>query len=232
MIAIDKEMITEHAKKLNLVFWQVTDGTTEIGRQDEEILLNDSLEQLNELLTSLQQYSKPGDRVKVAMQNQKMTEKGRVKGQITRTWYVALQPSTGPSISGYNSFNSTLQKENESLKLEILKRDLEEKHQRERAELLKRIEALEEEPEVNDIDKTIGHINTLLAHPLAQMLVSQFMQSKPAAPAINGTPQESEQLFNEWLKLDSDAPEVLKAIILIAKNQPENYKLYKSMLLK
>lgn len=232
MIAIDKEMLTEHAKKLNLVFWQVTDGNTEIGRQDEEVMLDDSMQQLNELLTSLQQYSKPGDKVKVAMQNQKMTEKGRVKGQITRTWYVALQPNIMPSISGYNSFNNTLQKENEFLKLEILKRDLEEKHQKERSELLKRIEALEEEPQSSDIDKTIGHINTLLAHPLAQMLVSQFMQIKPAAPAINGTPQEGEQIYHEWLKLDSAAPEVIKAIILIAKNEPENYKLYKSMLLK
>jgi hypothetical protein len=58
------------------------------------------------------------------------------------------------------------------------------------------------------------------------------LQTKPAAPAINGVPEEGAELFKKWLEVDSQALEVMRALIKLATEQPANYNLYKPMLLK
>lgn len=232
MIAVTKDLLIEQASKLNLIYWQALDGTTEIARQDENVEINQSMQQLAELLDSLQPYARPMDRLTISMQSEQQKSTGKPKGQVTRKFTVALNPIGAPVAStGISGTSYSLQKENEELRLKLITKELEDKHSKERDELLKRIEALEEEPS-GDMDKTIGSINTLLAHPVAQLLVSQFLQTKPAAPAINGVPEEGAELFKKWLEVDSQALEVMRALIKLATEQPANYNLYKPMLLK
>lgn len=231
MIAITKEMLLEAANKLNLIYWQVLDNSNEIGRQDEEISLENSLAQLSDLLDSLQQYSKPGERIKVSMQSKPLTSTGKTKGTIVRTFFVALTP-VSQSIQGAPIQNNSLHKEIEELRIQLLKKELEEKHNKERDALLKRIEALEEDPKENDIEKTIGHINTLLAHPLTQMIVGQFFQTKTTSPAINGVPDTFNEVYQQWLKVDPEALQVMQSIVKLAIEQPQQYNMYKPLLLK
>jgi hypothetical protein len=232
MIAVTKDLLIEQASKLNLIYWQALDGTTEIARQDENVEVAQSMLQLSELLDSLQPYARPMDRLTISMQSEQQKPTGKPKGQILRKFIVALNPIGAPVAStGISGANYSLQKENEELRLKLITKELEDKHSKERDELMKRIEALEEEPS-GDIDKTIGSINTLLAHPVAQLLVSQFLQTKPTAPAINGVPIAPEQVYQKWLEIDEEAGMVMRAILKIATEQPQQYNLYKSMLLK
>ena len=232
MIAVTQDLLIKQASKLNLIYWQALDGTTEIARQDENVDVAQSMAQLSELLDSLQPYARPMDRVTISMQSEQQKPTGKPKGQISRKFIVALNPIGAPVAStGISGASYSLQKENEELRLKLITKELEERHAKERDELMKRIEALEEEPG-GDMDKTIGQINTLLAHPLAQLLVSQFLQPKAPAPAINGIPEEGAELFKKWFEVDSQAIEVMRALIKLATEQPANYNLYKPMLLK
>lgn len=232
MISVTKEILAEQASKLNLIYWQAIDGTTEIARQEENIEVAQSMQQLAELIDSLQPYARPNDKLIISMQSDVLTPKGKPKGLVARKFTIALNPIAAPGASlQISGANYSLQKENEELRLKLITKELEDKHSKEREELMKRIEALEEEPS-GDMDKTIGQINTLLAHPLAQLIVSQFLQTKPAAPAINGVPEEGAELFKKWLEVDNQALEVMRALIKLATEQPANYNLYKPMLLK
>jgi hypothetical protein len=232
MISVTKEILAEQANKLNLIYWQAIDGTTEIARQDENVGVEQSMQQLAELIDSLQPYARPNDKLIISMQSDVLTPKGKPKGLIARKFTIALNPTAAPGGSlQISGANYSLQKENEELRLKLITKELEDKHSKERDELLKRIEALEGEPG-GDMDKTIGQINTLLSHPLAQIIVSQFFQQKAPAPAINGVPEEGAELFKKWLEVDSQALEVMRGIIKLATEQPTNYNLYKPMLLK
>lgn len=233
MIAVSKDLLFEQARKSKLIYWQLFDNSQEIGRNDDDIDIEDSINILSELLSSLEPYAKPGERLKVSMQNKPMTANGKQKGGITRTYMVALtssQPIAGPQNAG---FNQSLYNENQELKLKLMQRELQEKHNEERNSLLKRIEALEQEPDESNIDKTIGHINTLLNHPLTQMLVGQFLQTgtKPVSPTINGIDQDQE-ILTRLKAIDPNYTEVLQSILNIAESDSQQYFMYRSMLVK
>ncbi len=231
MIALPKDLFLSQVKNLGLIYWQVHDETQEISRQDEDLSQEDSFIILSDLLDSLTPYAKPNERLRISMQSIKSTSKGKAPGAIQKKYVVAL---TSPiQVQGIAAPNYNLQRENEELKIKLLTNELKQEHARELDIFRKRIEALEAEPEGNDLDKTIGHLNTLLAHPLAQLLVGQFLATPTGTqPPINGVPEEGKQIFEEWQKIDPEAIHVMKAIVKLATEQPQQYAMYKPLLLK
>jgi hypothetical protein len=225
MLTIPTKFVIDSARKLNLVFWQISDAGNEIARQDEEISLDDSLQILEDTINELKDNARSGDKIKVSMQSQPMTNKGRVKGIAMRTFNIYLKEPEQKQMQGIG--NIGLIEENLRLKLEM-------QHDKEKSELLKRIEALEAPEESGQLDKTIEGINTLLNHPITSLVVGWFANKAAApAPAINGLPkQDYSELLERIEKIDPTFITMLAAIVEAAEQNSGQYFMYKNMLVK
>lgn len=228
MLTIPTKFVIDSARKLNLVFWQVTEAGNELARQDDEISLDDSLQMLEDTINELKESARSGDKIKVSMQSQPMTNGGRKKGMQLRTFYVYLKEPEARTSQAIG--NLGLVEENIKLKLGM-------QHDKEKSELLKRIEALEApEQESSNLDKTIEGITTILNHPITSLVVGWFANKAtgPApAPAINGLPkQDYNNLLERIEKIDPEFITMLQAITEAAEANSAQYFMYKNMLVK
>lgn len=227
MLAIPIKKVIETARNLELVYWNICEGSDEIDNQDENISVEESMQLLEESFNDLQEYAKAGDRVKISMQSHSMAG-GAKKGMKRRKFYVYLKaPEAKATISGIG--NIDLMRENVELKMKA-------EHDKEKSELLKRIEALEApEPESSNLDKSIEGITHILNHPITSLVVSYFAGKAAApaaaAPAINGLP-DYEELLNRIEKIDPNFIEMLKAITEAAESNSNQYFMYRNMLVK
>jgi hypothetical protein len=227
MLTIPTKFVIDSARKLNLVFWQITEGGNELARQDEEISLDDSLLILEDTINELKESARSGDKVKVSMQSQQMTSSGRKKGMNLRSFFIYLKE---PEMRNNQTIgNLGLVEENIRLKLGM-------QHDKEKSELLKRIEALEApEEEAGQLDKTIEGINNLLNHPITSLVMGYFINkgTTAPAPAINGLPkQDYSDLLERIEKIDPTFITMLGAIVTAAENNSADYFMYKNMLVK
>jgi hypothetical protein len=226
MLTIPTKFVIDSARKLNLSFWQISEGGNELARQDEDISLDDSLTILEDTINDLKENARNGDKIKVSMQSQQMTSSGRKKGMNLRSFFIYLKE---PEMRNNQSIgNLGLMEENIRLKLEM-------QHDKEKSELLKRIEALEApEEEAGQLDKTIEGINNLLNHPITSLVMGYFVnKAATPAPAINGVPeQDYSDLLERIEKIDPDFNSMLNAIVTSAENDASSYFMYKKMLVK
>ena len=226
MLTIPTKFVIDSARKLNLVFWQITEGGNELARQDEELSLDDSLQILEDTINELKESARSGDKVKISMQSMAMSG-GRKKGMQLRTFYIYLKEPETRSSQQIGSLG--LVEENIRLKLEM-------QHDKEKSELLKRIEALEApEQETGQLDKTIEGINNLLNHPITSLVMGYFVNKTATAPApaINGLPkQDYSDLLERIEKIDPEFNTMLNAIVTSAENDAASYFMYKKMLVK
>jgi hypothetical protein len=226
MLTIPTKFVIDSARKLNLSYWQISDNGNELARQDEDLSLDDSLTILEDTINDLKENARNGDKVKVSMQSAPMTNKGKVKGLMLRTFTVYLkEPEQARNLQGLGSLG--LVEENIRLKLEM-------QHDKEKSELLKRIEALEApEEEAGQLDKTIEGINNLLNHPITSLVMGYFVNKTATAPApaINGLPQKDySDLLDRIEKIDPEFNTMLNAIVTKAEENPTAYFTYKQML--
>jgi len=221
--------IIDKARILNLSYWQITEGKEEIDRQDEDLSLEDSLQILEDSVNELKEYARSGDKIKISMQSDKMTNAGRKKGMNLRTFYLYLkEPEQARNMQGISNLN--LVEENIRLKMEM-------QHEKEKSEWLKRIEALEnQEEEKSGFDKTIEGIEKLISNPTAQMFLGMMLNTnapQPPAPAINGVPtQNYSDLLERIEKIDPEFNQMLNAIVIAAENDASDYFMYRKMLVK
>lgn len=227
MLTIPTKFVIDSARKLNLIFWQITEAGNELARQDDEISLDDSLQILEDTINELKESARSGDKIKVSMQSQPMTNGGRKKGMQLRTFYVYLKEPETKQVQGIGNLN--LLEENLRLKLEM-------QHDKEKQELLKRIEALEApEPEQNNIEKSIEGITTILNHPITSLVVGWFANknTQAPAPAINGIPLDDyNNLISRIEKIDPEFIKMLNAIVTAAEENENTYFMYRNMLVK
>jgi len=227
MLTIPTKFVIDSARKLNLSFWQISDNGNELARQDEDLSLDDSLTILEDTINDLKENARNGDKIKVSMQSAPMTNKGKVKGLMLRTFTVYLkEPEQARNMQGIS--NLSLVEENIRLKMEM-------QHEKEKSEMLKRIEALEnQEEEKSGFDKTIEGIEKLITNPAAQMLLGMMLKGNTAqapAPAINGLPkQDYNDLLERIEKIDPEFITMLNAIVTKAEENPTAYFTYKQML--
>lgn len=226
MLTIPVKYVIDSARKLNLIYWQITDAGNEIARQDEEINLEDSLQLLEDTINELKDSARNGDKIKVSMQSMQMSG-GRKKGMQLRTFYIFLKEPEQKSMQGIG--NLSLLEENIRLKMEM-------QHEKEKSEWLKRIEALEnQEEEKTGFDKAIEGIEKIMSNPAAQMLIGLWMNGKgsttAAAPAINGLP-DYENLIARIEKIDPNFIEMFNAIVTAAEQEKETYFFYRKQLVK
>lgn len=227
MLTIPTKFVIDSARKLNLVFWQITEGGNELARQDEDLSLDDSLQILEDTINELKESARSGDKIKVSMQSMAMSG-GRKKGMQLRTFYVYLKDPESRSSQQIGSLG--LVEENIRLKLEM-------QHDKEKSELLKRIEALEnQEEEKSSFDKTIEGFEKLISNPAAQMLLGMMFNNKAPqapAPAINGLPkQDYSDLLERIEKIDPEFNTMLAAIVAAAESEPATYFMYKKQLVR
>jgi len=229
MLTIPTKFVIDSARKLNLSFWQISDNGNELARQDEEISLDDSLTILEDTINDLKENARNGDKIKISMQSAPMTNKGKVKGLMLRTFTIYLkEPEQARNMQGVG--NLSLLEENIRLKMQM-------EHDKEKSEMLKRIEALEnQEEEKSGFDKTIEGIEKLITNPAAQMLLGMMLNGKAPqtqAPVINGVPEENySELLERIEKIDPEFITMLTAIVEAAENNNSTYFMYKNMLVK
>tara|TARA_R110000868_G_scaffold126421_5_gene333494 strand:+ start:1492 stop:2184 length:693 start_codon:yes stop_codon:yes gene_type:complete len=230
MLTIPTKFVIDSARKLNLVFWQITEGGHELARQDEDLSIDDSLQILDDTINELKESARSGDKVKVAMQSQPMESTGRKKGMHLRTFYIYLkEPESARNMQGIS--NLSLLEENIRLKMTM-------EHEKEKSEWIKRIEALENaEEETEGFDKVINGLNNLMASPATQLLIGLMMNGKGSptapAPAINGLPkQDYSDLLERIEKIDPEFNSMLNAIVIAAESEPATYFMYKKQLVK
>ena len=227
MITIPTKFVIDSARKLNLSYWQISEGNNELQRQDEDISLDESLQLLEDTINELKDNARTGDKVKVSMQSQPMSSTGRKKGMSLRTFYVYLKEPEARNNQQIG--NLGLMAENITLKLNM-------QHDKEKSELLKRIEALEApEEESGNIEKSIEGITNILNHPITSLVMGYFIKqgTTAPAPAINGVPtQNYSDLLERIEKIDPEFNTMLNAIVISAETNKEAYFFYKKQLLK
>ena len=235
-IALPKELIMEQAQKLDLIYWQIFDGPSEIQRQDDKLTIKDSLDMLSSVLESLKNYAKPGDKVKVSMQSIPMTAKGRAAGSKTRTYFYYLF-TPGLQVAPTGNYSSG----NESLIRKLAEYEEADRYREREDKLLKRIEALEKEQEEPDATTAaIAGISDILNHPLAQMMVSKMFPGQTVAglPNINGIPKEPGVVHVDFLELidritaiDKDFINFFQKFVSMAEADNAKYFNVKNMLM-
>lgn len=229
MLTIPTKFVIDSARKLNLCYWQISEGNNELQRQDEDISLDDSLQLLEDTINELKDNARTGDKVKVSMQSEPMSNTGRKKGMNLRVFYVYLKEPEARNNQQIG--NLGLMAENITLKLNM-------QHDKEKSELLKRIEALEApEEEGSNLDKSIEGLTNILNHPITSLVVGWFANkatgTPTAAPAINGVPaQDYNDLLERIEKIDPQFNTMLNAIVTTAENDPVSYFFYKDKLVK
>jgi hypothetical protein len=229
MLTIPTKFVIDSARKLNLVFWQITESGNELARQDEEISLEDSLTILEDTINDLKENARNGDKIKVSMQSQQMTSSGRKKGMNLRSFFIYLkEPEQARNSQGIS--NLSLVEENIRLKMQM-------EHENKEREFIKRIEALEnQEEEKSGFDKFIEGLDKLTTNPSAQMLLGMMLSGKPIqpqAPVINGVPeQDYSNLLERIEKIDPEFITMLNAIVIAAESEPATYFIYKKQLVK
>lgn len=226
MLTIPTKFVIDSARKLNLIFWQITEAGNELARQDEDITLEDSINLLEETINELKDSARAGDKIKISMQSANMAG-GRKKGMQLRTFNIYLKEPETKQVQSIG--NLSLLEENVKLKLEM-------QHDKEKQELLKRIEALEApEPEQNNIEKSIEGITTILNHPITSLVVGWFANksTQAPAPAINGIPSNDyNNLISRIEKIDPEFIKMLNAIVTAAEENKDTYFMYRNMLVK
>jgi len=226
MLTIPTKFVIDSARKLNLSYWQISEGNNELQRQDEDISLDDSLQLLEDTINELKDNARTGDKIKVSMQSEPMARTGRKKGMNLRTFYVYLKEPEARNNQQIG--NLGLMAENITLKLNM-------QHDKEKSELLKRIEALEEpEEESGNIEKAIEGITNILNHPYTSLVMGYFIKqgTTAPAPAINGVPsQDYSDLLERIEKIDPEFITMLNAIVIQAEKSPKGYFGYKNLLL-
>jgi hypothetical protein len=185
---------------------------------------------LEDTINELKENARSGDKIKISMQSDKMTNAGRKKGMMLRTFYIYLRdPEQARNMQGIS--NLSLVEENIRLKMTM-------EHDKEKSEMLKRIEALEnQEEETEGFDKVINGLNNLMASPATQLLIGLMMNGKGSAtapaPAINGVPeQDYSNLLERIEKIDPEFITMLNAIVIAAESEPATYFMYKKQLVK
>lgn len=215
------------AHKLELKYWQITEAGNELAKQDDDVTIDESLNNLEDTLNDLKEYARAGDKVKISLQSESLSG-GKKKGTKIRTYNIYLKEPEQKTINGAPAANMDLMAENVKLKLEA-------QHKEEKAELLKRLEKLEAPEDEGALNKTIEGIQTILNHPITSLVISYFAGKKGSqvqtAPAINGIP-DYDNLINRIEKIDPKFIEMLTAIVEAAESDANTYFFYRKQLVK
>ena len=217
------EYIIDEMQEHSLNCWNIKDGTSMAGEQDDEGMdIHTSVQKLKSKLSGLG--------AGYYTLNLSKVNKGKRKGAEANNSrkYTVLAGSSKEvqnmviPVSGVpNKELETLREQNEKLKLQII----EHKYEMKLNELNKKIEGLQ-----NDEDNPIGRLETILIPIITEIFTGSMAKSSTSVvPVINGITETN--LIDQWLSVDPNATEVLEKIVSLAINNPSMYKQYKPILL-
>jgi len=225
MIAATLGTVTRRMEKDNLSLWIITEGRTELSRNDEIMQVTESIDLLTESFHELQQNCDPGDMVKITIMNKPLTDQGKQKGTIVASYPVLLKTKEIAGRSGMSIGKDMIDtiRENEKLKAQMA-------YDKKERELLDRIEKLENKE--NEDGEGIGSIERIINHPTVSLLLGNLFGNKPAQPPIHGTPSDIE-LDLEYLKTnDKNFAELVHAVRLIMEKDRATYDMSKQMIIQ
>lgn len=217
------EYIIDEMNEHSLNCWNIKDGTSMAGEQDDEGMdIHTSVQKLKSKLSGLGAgyYTLNLSRV----------NKGKRKGAEANNSrkYTVLAGSNKEvqnmivPVSGVsNKELEDLREANKKLEMALI----ESKYQQKLDDLNKKIEGLQ-----NDDDNPIGRLETILIPIITEIFTSNVGRNTTSvAPVINGVAETD--LIDRWLEVDPNATEVLEKIVSLAVNNPSMYKQYKPILL-
>jgi hypothetical protein len=215
------DFIIEEMKEHSLNCWNIMDGKNKLSEQDDEGMdIGTSIQKLKSKLTSLGARYVSVNLSGVNKSRRKGAEAMNVRKYTILAGTGKEVPQIIAPVAGipYKELDA-LREANEKLKLQLI----EYKYEQKLNDLHKKIEGLESED-----DSPIGRLETILI-PIITEIFTSGKTSQVVAPTINGVKEET--LIDQWISVDSDAPEVLKKIVTLAITKPDVYKTYKPILL-
>jgi len=215
------EYIIDEMNEHSLNCWNIKDGNSMVGEQDDEGMdIHTSIHKLKSKLSGLGAgyYTLNLSKVNKGKRKGADANNGRKYTVLTGS-SKEVQNMVLPVAGIPNKELEALREANEKLKLQLL----ENKYEQKLNELTKKIEGLESED-----DNPIGRLETILI-PIITEIFTSGKTSQAIAPTINGVQEET--LIDQWISVDPDAPEVLKKIVTLAITKPDVYKTYKPILL-
>jgi len=228
-ITVNFNIIRRQAEREQLIYWQITAANSELWRQDEDISIEESLQELESALQELTEGARPGDQVNVSMQSKPASSTGRVKGIKMKKFVYTLIPS-----GGSRSINGAPSGDYMRLVDKLARMEEAEKWRIEKEALNKRLEALEKEDKDGQ-GLTLAGITSLLNHPAAQMALSGLFGAPIPAPGtpVNGPqPDQSQDDVTYLVHNDPEFKKLLHAVRLIHENDPGTYEMSSKMIIQ
>ncbi|AXH73870.1 MAG: hypothetical protein [Bacteriophage sp.] len=227
-LTVNKSIIKRQQEKDDLIYWQITSGSSELWRQDEKLSPAESFEELENAIDELSENARPGDAISISMQNMPASSSGRVKGIKMRKYQYTLVQQAGRGVGSVGGNSSDYMR----LVDKLARMEEAERWRIEKEALNKRLEALEEE---KTSGLTLAGISTLLAHPTAQMaLAGLFGMPVPApgAPVNGPEPDQSQEDVTYLVHNDPNFKKLLRAVRLIHQHDPGTYTMSSNMIIE
>lgn len=225
----------------NLKYWRIKSGSNLIGSQVDDIPTEQSLEILK---TKLSEIGSGAVTITASPASPEQTN-GSKYAKSWRKFETEIKPmnTTSYHTPQYENLqHELLKRQNEYF--DLFKKNLELQTKLERAEdriieLTEKCKGLEDELNEADNEQNINGVVDKIsgimdkAAPfivLGQTLIQSF-NNKPQQPqAINGLP--ADELWKQFCAIEPDAGKLVEAVMKLKNNDPGQYNLVKSMLIK
>lgn len=227
MATVNLDYILNELQDYNLKCWTVKDSRHIIAEQDDaEITAADSADILKRKLQAI-----PDTRLTVILSgvNKAAKKNGGAEPTRTRTYTIVTPPAHSAHLGGHTPeiekfHHLILDKEREILQLKYAL----EKANDEIDSLKAELKEIEESPD-GDSEEGMFGLSPKMIQDATQLLamLNSFSPATPKPATLAGLPEDIEELK----KYDSKADEVIRAILLYAKNDRASYNFYRGIII-